>query len=231
MNQASLWAIFDFAGTLAELYPSRQQIVADYVERVSGIQVSTDVITRSYIALDLMMHYSSVSTRSIGQREEFYLKYNRCLLDMLGLTHLVNPKGLLSAFNEHETHWQLKRGALDVLISLQRKGYCIGIISNFDSCLEQIVYDRLKLSGIIDHVYVSQTEGVEKPNPKFYERFFQKHNIEKSNSFYVGDSYVLDFVPATAIGLKAWLFDEFNFYSDFPERIKKLNELSQYKMV
>jgi HAD superfamily hydrolase (TIGR01549 family) len=229
LSHSNNWAIFDFAGTLAELVPSRQKIVADYVERVSGIKLKTDVITRSYIALDLIMHYSSVSNRSIRQRNKFYLKYNRCLLDMLGLTHLVNPKGLLSAFNEHERHWELKRGALDVLNSLHIKGYYIAIISNFDSCLDQIVYDRLKLSGIIEHLHVSQTEGVEKPSPEFYERFFQKYNIEKYKSFYVGDSYVLDFLPATSIGLKAWLFDEFNFYSDSPGRIKKLNELLKFK--
>ncbi len=224
----TLCALFDFADTLAELQPSRQGIVADYIERVSGIQVGTDVITRSYKAVDLLMQYSSVHTRSEEQRVEFYREYNSYLFTLLGISHLADPAGLFTAFGECKAHWQLKLGARDTLDELRRRGYRIGIISNFDTRLEQVVYDHLGLASMVDYLHISQSEGVEKPDPRFYLSFFERYGMEIKSSFYVGDSYVLDFLPATGIGLKTWLLDEAGLYPYCPDTIANLGELLQH---
>ena len=227
MSATTRCALFDFADTLAELQPRRQDIVADYIERVSGIRVGTDAITRSYKAVDLIMQYSSVHTRSTAQRADFYREYNRHLLTLLGVSHLADPAGLFAAFGEHKAHWQLKLGARDTLDELRRRGYRIGIISNFDTRLEQLIYDHLGLASIIDYLHISQSEGVEKPDPQFYLGFFNRYSVAIESSFYVGDNYVLDFLPAKGIGLKTWLLDEAGLYPYFPEAITSVGELLQ----
>lgn len=218
-------ALFDFADTLAELRPGREGIVAGYVERETGIRLPADVIARSYKALDLLMHYSSVHTRTAGERADFYLDYNQRLLALLGLSHLISAEGLFSAFGDSRKHWELKDGVHDVLRALRDRGLRIGVISNFDACLERIVSDRLGLSDMIDHLHVSQVEGLEKPDPAFYLGFFEKHGIDIGRSFYVGDSYVLDFLPATRIGLKALLLDEAGLYVHCPHAIRHVGEV------
>lgn len=227
MSTPMRFALFDFADTLAELQPSRQSIVSDYIERISGIKVRTNVISRCYKAVDFMMQYSAVHTRSTAQRTAFYLEYNRYLLGLLGVSHLIDPGGLFSVFDQPKKHWQLKCRVRDTLLELRQRGYRIGIISNFDSRLETIIYDHLNLAGTVDYVHTSQNEGVEKPNPKFYLSFFEKYGVAIEHSFYVGDSYVLDFLPATGIGLKTWLLDEADLYPHFPEAINNIGELLQ----
>lgn len=227
MNTTTHCALFDFADTLAELQPSRQDIVGNYIERVSGTRVGTDAIIRSYKAVDLLMQYSSVHTRSKEQRAAFYLEYNRHLFALLGVSHLADPAGLFAAFGERKAHWQLKSGARDTLDELRRRGYRIGIISNFDTRLEQLIHDHLGLASTVDYLHISQSEGIEKPDPRFYLSFFDRHGVAIKHSFYVGDSYILDFLPATSIGLKTWLLDETRLYPYCPDAITSVGELLQ----
>ena len=217
-------ALFDFADTLAELRPRRQDIVAEYIARVSGLQIGPDAISCVYKAIDLMLPYSSVQTRTREQRNVFYQEYNQKMFALLGVSHRADPAGLIAAFGERRAHWQLKPGAHDTLRELRRRGYRIAIISNFDTRLEQIVYDHLGLGEWVDYVHVSQTEGTEKPDPRFYLGFFERHSIKREHSIYLGDSYTLDFLPATGIGLKVWLLDEAGLYPHLPEAIRSIGD-------
>ncbi len=219
------YALFDFADTLAELQPGRQDVVADHIRRVAGIAVPAEHIARCYKAVDLLMQYSSVNTRTTAQRAEFYLDYNQRLLALLGVLHKVPPESLFEAFGRHEKHWVLKPGVRETLAALRERGYKIGIISNFDTRLEQIVHERLELGGLVDHLHISQSEGVEKPDPKFYLVFFERHGIPIERSFYLGDSYVLDFLPAIGIGLKTWLLDEAGLYTHCPQAVHRVPDL------
>jgi len=221
----SACALFDFADTLAELQPRRQDIVADYIARVGDIRIGQEAIARAYKAVDLLLPYSSVKTRTQEQRADFYREYNRQLFALLGVIHRADPAGLITAFGEHKAHWQLKPGARDTLAELRRRGYRIGIISNFDTRLEQVVYDHLGLVDTVDYLHISQTEGVEKPDPRFYLGFFERHGLDVEQSVYVGDSYTLDFLPASGIGLRAWLLDEAGLYPHLPEAIRSIGDV------
>lgn len=218
-------ALFDFADTLAELQPRRQDIVADHIARIGDIRIGPEVIVRAYKAVDLMLPYSSVNIRTQEQRGDFYREYNRQMFALLGVTHRVDPAGLIAAFGEHKAHWVLKPGALDTLHALRRLGYRIGIISNFDSRLEKVVHEHLGIGDIIDYLHISQTEGVEKPDPRFYSGFFERHGLSVERSVCVGDSYTLDFLPAMGIGLRAWLLDEAGLYPHLPEAIRSIDDL------
>jgi FMN phosphatase YigB (HAD superfamily) len=221
----SACALFDFADTLAELQPRRQDIVADYIARVGNIRIGPEAIARAYKAVDLMLPYSSVKTRTPEQRAAFYQEYNLGMFALLGVTHRADPAGLIAAFGERKAHWKLKPGARDTLQTLRRLGYRIGIISNFDTRLEQVVHDHLGLGDTVDYLHISQTEGMEKPDPRFYLGFFERHGLPIEHSIYVGDSYTLDFLPATGIGLKVWLLDEAGLYPHLPEAIRNIADV------
>jgi HAD superfamily hydrolase (TIGR01549 family) len=217
--------LFDFAETLAELSPSRSEIVAGYVADVAGLQVSTKSIERAYKAIDVMYPYSSVKIRNQSDREAFYKTYNGHMLMLLGLSHCTDPIDLMRAFNQRKAHWQLKPSSLTTLKQIKDAGKKIGIISNFDSRLEDIVHSKLELTPYIDYLHISQTEGLEKPDTAFYLSFFEKHGLDITASVYVGDSYFLDFLPATKIGLQAYLLDEIGVFSYLPDTLTVLDEL------
>jgi len=224
MNATKLCA-FDFADTLAELQPPRQNIVTHHIRQVRGIAISADHILRCYKLVDNMIRYSSVHTRTSKKRKEYYLEYNRCLLELLGVLHLVRPEGLFAAFGEHEKHWQLKKGVCETLVELRHRGYHIAILSNFDSCLEQIVRERLGLDKQIDYLHISQNLGIEKPDVQFYRLFFEKHNLAIKNTVYLGDNYSLDYQPAVEIGINTWLLDETGLYAHCPNTLRNVKEL------
>lgn len=219
------YALFDFADTLAELMPNRLLTVAAYIEHCSGIRVGLDAITRAYKAVDLLLPYSSVKTRTAEERTEFYQHYNRQMFALLGVTHRADPAGLIAAFGAKQAHWELKPGARELLDTLHQRGYRIGVISNFDTRLEQVVYDHLDLRGVIDQLHISQTEGLEKPDPRFYLSFIERHGVDPAGSFYVGDSYLLDYLPASGLGLNTFLLDEAGLYPHLPEAIRRLGEI------
>lgn len=228
MNSVMQYALFDFADTLAELQPSRQSILENYIKRVAGIDVPADLIIRCYKAVDLLMQYSSVRTRTTEQRAEFYFEYNRRMLELLGVLHQVSPEGVFKAFHKQRKHWQLKQGVRETFLELRHRGYNIGIVSNFDTRLEKIIYEHLDLVGVIHYLHISQCEGIEKPDPRFYLSFFEKHSVPIERAIYLGDSYVLDFLPAVSIGLKTWLLDEHSLYPHIQEAVKRVPELLEH---
>lgn len=219
------WVLFDFADTLAELTPRRERLVAELVAKEVGIELGEGQVRRAYRYLDLWSPYSSVRIRRPEDRRTFYLEYNRHLLDALGLSHLLDPARLLTAFEAGETHWQLKAGAMDVLHSLKARGMEIGILSNFDTRLKEIVEDHLGLGGLVDRLHISQAVGLEKPDPRFYRAFFEAQGPDPARCVYIGDNYRLDFLPARAMGLETLLLDETGLYPHLPQAIAEITEV------
>jgi HAD superfamily hydrolase (TIGR01549 family) len=175
--------------------------------------------------IDIFMPYSSIKNQTTEQHNEFYCNYNKQLFLLLGVIHSVDPVDLISDFKEKKSHWMLKSGALSLISYLRQRNYHIGIISNFDARLNEVVYQHLGLSGMVDYLHISQIEGLEKPNPLFYRSFLERYEISIAKSFYVGDSYLLDFLPATNLGLRTWLLDEADLYSKTSWTIKNLSEV------
>ena len=218
-------ALFDFANTLAELFPSRVDIVCDYIAEASGILVEAKYIKCAYQALDLCMPYSSVAICSVEQKKSFYGRFNRRLLEHLALSHLVDSTGMYDAFLAAKPHWRLKPGVFEVLTEIRANGWQVGILSNFDDNLEKLINEELGLSHLVDYLHISQVEGCEKPASEFYLGFLNRYQINIDEAVYVGDSYILDFLPAKNLGLRVWLIDENGFFSYMPESIRCIDEL------
>lgn len=221
----SKFALFDFAGTLAELVPSRVDVVRNYISSSAGICIEEKHVKYAYQTVEMLYPYSSVSIRSLREKKEFYDVFNRKLLECLGVSHLVDPDGIYDAFVNSKAHWCLKTGVYKTLVELKALGWRIGVISNFDSNLEELVCNELGLVQIVDYFHVSQVEGDEKPNVSFYRSFLDRHGIGVDDAVYIGDSYVLDFLPARELGLRAWLVDEDGFYTHMLESISCIGEL------
>ena len=219
------YALFDFANTLADLLPSRTQVMHNYIYSCCGLCVDDASIARAYQAVDLIMPYSSVQIQTSNRRHDFYHEYNNQLLNFLGVSHLTDPKALFQAFQGKKRHWILKPNVLRILAELRNKGWSIGIISNFDESLERLVHQELVMTDLIDVLHISQVEGIEKPNARFFQSFLERYGVDIENSFYVGDSYSLDFLPAISLGLRAWLLDELGYYSHLPQSIRSLDDV------
>jgi putative hydrolase of the HAD superfamily len=109
--------------------------------------------------------------------------------------------------------WRVYGDVEPALADLNRRGLKLGVISNFDSRL----YDVLRacdLDRFFDSVCVSTVAGAAKPDPAIFQAALSHHAVEARLAWHVGDSLKEDFEGAMAAGLNAVLLDRNNRFAD-----------------
>ena len=112
----------------------------------------------------------------------------------------------LFAFFADPKHWQVDREATAALRRLKERGLRLGVISNFDFRLYQILED-LELKPHFDSITISSQAGFAKPRREVFEAALAKHGLRPAEALHVGDSVRLDFEAAAAVGMSAALVD------------------------
>lgn len=100
--------------------------------------------------------------------------------------------------------WRLEPGALALLQDLRQAGFRLGIISNFDLRLREI----LKHVGVLDlfeQIIVSSQVGAEKPSPRIFEEALRRFAVEPAELLHVGDEEKADGEGARALGIQAFI--------------------------
>lgn len=111
------------------------------------------------------------------------------------------------------------------LRALRELGLNLVVVSNANGTLCRH-FDRLGLSGYVDHVLDSCDFGVEKPDPAFFRIALDRSGASPETTVHVGDLYHVDVMGARAAGLRGVLFDEAGLYGDADcPRVKSLGEL------
>ena len=99
------------------------------------------------------------------------------------------------------------------------------VVSNANGTL-QTHMRRIGLAEYFDHVLDSAEEGVEKPDPRFFEIALDRSGASKASTVHVGDLYHVDVVGARNAGLRAVLLDEADLRPDADcPRVRSLGEL------
>ena len=135
---------------------------------------------------------------------------------------------LYSVFRTSEA-WVLEPGCKDLLTRLKREGRQLGIISNFDSRLSDVVKD-LGISSFFDTVTISSRSPAAKPDPRIFASALEQANSAAQSSLHVGNDPEEDFAAARRAGFLALLYDPRDrFFESVPEyRIKTLEEVSAF---
>lgn len=99
------------------------------------------------------------------------------------------------------------------------------VVSNANGTLLKHM-DRLGLTRRFDCVLDSADEGVEKPDPRFFEIALTRSGARKETTIHVGDLYHVDVVGARNAGLRGVLLDEADLRPDADcPRVRTLDEL------
>jgi putative hydrolase of the HAD superfamily len=111
------------------------------------------------------------------------------------------------------------------LAALRDRGLRLVVVSNANGTLLKHM-DRLDLTRRFDCVLDSADEGVEKPDPRFFEIALSRSRARKEATIHVGDLYHVDVVGARSAGLRGVLLDEAGLRPDADcPRVRTLDEL------
>ncbi len=105
--------------------------------------------------------------------------------------------------------WELFPDVQPILTELSRLGIRLGVISNFDRRLYDILA-HLGVRDAFDHVVISSEIGVRKPTARIFRVAARRFNVELNEMLHVGDERDTDFMGARAAGLDALFVDHEN---------------------
>ena len=101
--------------------------------------------------------------------------------------------------------WELGADTKVTLTALKQHGLRVGVISNFDSRL----YDVLQALGLLayfDSIHISTEVGAAKPEAAIFAAALQANHLTAPQALHIGDSFREDVQGAQAAGLQAiWL--------------------------
>jgi putative hydrolase of the HAD superfamily len=121
----------------------------------------------------------------------------------------IDHEACFQALYEHFARadaWRCEPKSAAVLASLSARGHLLGIASNFDGRLRDLV-ESLPALRPIRHLVVSSEIGWRKPASEFFVQTCRQAGAEAEQILYVGDDVVNDYEGARAAGLQALLFD------------------------
>jgi HAD superfamily hydrolase (TIGR01509 family) len=111
------------------------------------------------------------------------------------------------------------------LAALRASGFKLVVASNANGVLHRS-FDRLGLTAAVDVVVDSFLEGVEKPDPRFFQIALDRSGSRPETTIHIGDLYHVDVAGARAAGITPALLDVAGLY---PEcdclRVRSLSEL------
>jgi putative hydrolase of the HAD superfamily len=96
--------------------------------------------------------------------------------------------------------------AAELLIELQRRGFALGVISDWEADLPDLLVE-LGIRAHFRAVAVSAIVGCTKPHARLFADALGQAGANPATSVHVGDYYELDVAGARSVGIQPLLFD------------------------
>jgi putative hydrolase of the HAD superfamily len=129
-------------------------------------------------------------------------------------------------FFRKDEAWHLFPDTRPNLERLRRRGYRLGIVSNSDSRLHDVL-SALDLKSFFERVTVSSRAGAAKPSAAIFHKGLEAMQVSGSHAVHAGDSLEEDVEGARQAGLSAILVDRQGRYQGWTGgvRVRNLEEL------
>ena len=207
MIPASVRAIFfDAVGTLIVPAPPAAEVYAE-IGRRHGSRLPLDVIgTRFRAAFRAEEEFDW--RNDLRTDEEREVRRWRRIVDEV-LDDVTDGEAVFRELFEYFSRpsaWHCDPDAGAVLAELARRGYRLGLASNYDRRLRSVVAGLPALRPL-QHLVISSEVGWRKPAREFFDAVVQEASVPAGQVLFVGDDPVNDGEGARAAGLRALLLD------------------------
>lgn len=103
-----------------------------------------------------------------------------------------------------EHPWEVYPDVIPCLECWRDQKIQLGIISNFDSRLYQVLR-VLHLKPFFSSITISSEVGVAKPDPRIFQSAIAQHQVSPEQTWHIGDSRKEDYEAAKSIGMQGFL--------------------------
>jgi putative hydrolase of the HAD superfamily len=214
----------DAGGVL--VFPNWQR-VSDALTR-QGIEVSTDALIAAEPPAKFAID-EALRRQASTDAERAWL-YMELVLENAGVRPgegVARAVQELAAYHAEHNLWEYVPD--DVVPALERltaAGFKLVVVSNANGVLHRM-FDRVGLTHYFDCICDSCVEGVEKPDPRFFEIALQRSGAAAETTMHVGDLYHVDVLGARNAGLQQLLIDPHDLYGAYDTaRVRSLGELA-----
>lgn len=201
---------FDVGSTLLYPSPSVPETMA-YVAQQRGHALTVRDFEQHMPAMDAFYEAEYMRDGDFWCTHEgsvaIWLDQYRYVCHLAGIGH--DADGMAEAVHRAyrcEDHWALYPDVIGCLRTLKELGYALGIISNWDAGLEELLRD-LRLLPYFDTVVSSAVVGYRKPNPVIFDLACEQLGVKAACAAHVGDRVDADGEGAQAAGLFPIIID------------------------
>ncbi len=183
--------IFDVGQTLLFLTPSSEEMLMAKFQQLA-IEVELEDLKRGCKAGELWVAQTIMSEQKGTPRlsdKEFDMKWEYAVLEEALKGRKENIDDLVKKFQDIERptqNWSAPPETYTVLAALQAKGMPLGIVSNFQKILPNLLR-KLEIADYFDFIIASEEVGISKPDPKILHMALQKAQVKPAEAVYVGD--------------------------------------------
>jgi REG-2-like HAD superfamily hydrolase len=206
---------FDAGGTL--IYAHFEEVFVSLCKRY-GLVLDSEKVAEAYsmFASENSDFFKRHNKLLAENWEEFWILCNRRILEHVGVEE--NTTSLAKRITHDfplptEIDWKFYSDVPDALAGLKQKGFVLGVISNFDPSLEDILI-KLDLAHYFETVATSKRVKYAKPDPRIFTVVLKDLAVKPVEVAYVGDSYDSDVVGARNAGLTPILVDRKHEYGE-----------------
>ncbi|MGL5834919.1 MAG: HAD-IA family hydrolase [Waterburya sp.] len=203
---------FDAMGTLFDLKNSVGEIYQQYAAKYN-VQVDAELISPAFIQSFKSappLAFSAAEFSPIKQQEfSWWKQVVSATFEQLGVRK--NFADFNTFFTEIYCYfgtgepWYIFPDTVDSLISCRDRGIELGIISNFDSRLIEVL-NHLDLDQFFTSITISSMAGFAKPDANIFHLALSKHRVTSAQAWHIGDSPTEDYTGAKNAGLSSfWL--------------------------
>jgi len=122
-------------------------------------------------------------------------------------TEVDRLRAVLAESHRQENLWRrVPSGTRDALEALRARGFRLGVVSNADGRVAQLLRD-LELHDFFETIIDSHHVGFEKPDPAIFACALTELGAAAASALYVGDMYAVDVLGARAAGIEPVLLD------------------------
>ena len=206
---------FDVVGTLLRVKRSPGFHYASAAKRY-GFDVDAKQIDLVYGSVwkDTKDKYPNYGVNNGLSSQTWWQNFVKNVFQSAGFTMPVNDicNDLWSMFMKKDL-WEVAPCIENTLNELQSRGFMLGVVSNFDERLEDVL-SAVNLRQYFSVIMTSVTAGVEKPDVQIFEKTLNRLHIDPWNALHIGDDLIEDYESAWQSKMNAILFAGWRQYSE-----------------